>query len=180
MCVCVYVCFFCSLLITGMGNQWVLSLSSLAQGSMFCAWHGQVGAGRGRGRGVWSLCCAFPSVGPSSTLSLPGFEQLFLFSWSAKGSRHQPGNPKETFCFFFVFFLSPRHAHNLHVSLSTLLCLCRTLPLPHLPSVPKLGPYSSVYSICLFDWKKKQKTDSLHNIALKSWNASDVLLVIVL
>lgn len=73
-CIFVCVCFFCSLLITGMGNQWVQSLSSLAQGWMF-ACHQQLGGGGN----VWSLFCAFPSVGPSSALSLPGFEQLFIF-----------------------------------------------------------------------------------------------------
>lgn len=146
-CVCVYVCFFCSLLITGMGNQWVLSHSLLLlKGQcffVFFAWHAMVVEGRGKETGVWSMCCAFPSVWPSSTLLLHGFEQLAPHPLSNLTPGHQPGNLKGTFILF-----------------SQLACDSLDSPAPdpsNLPPVPKLEPCSSVYSICLFDFFLKRE-----------------------
>lgn len=142
-CVCVYVCFFCSLLNTGMGNQWVLSLSSLAQGSMFCFFccffcmtrNGRGGEER-KGRvvivlcfslrrtflnpvasGVWAACC--PPATPKSAKR------------HASSSARKPEGDVH-----FVF--NPRHAHNLHAD--SPVCF-QNAPPPQTP--PPLKPATS-------------------------------------
>lgn len=182
-CICVCVCVRMFLLFTANHRNGkpvsTVTLFSCSRVNVLCMTRtSRGGEGKRKGRVVIVLCFSLRRTFFNPVASWVW--AAVLFSWSAKGSRHQPGKPKgDVLFFFFLFVFYPLDMLTTCMCPSRLSCVFAELcpsPTCHQSLNLDLTPLFIAFA-CLIE---KKKTDSLHNIALKSWNASDVLLVIVL